>query len=184
MSSIRFAINLGIWNQGNNLENQILNWIVIRSFQFLGFVPLLSWISVSYFVLFGDLLSRSLKKKKGYYIRRERQWSIHKSRREKVFMVIGFLSWLFNWYNVGWFFVFYRLIFSLPFFNSPQTIRRLPLNSYFGFGFGSSWVEPWKQADIEDVHETKCKKEFETQAVWQSFEICCPSKEIHYKSLF
>ena len=160
------------------------NWIVIRSFQFLGFVPLLSWISVSYFVLFGDLLSRSLKKKKGYYIRRERQWSIHKSRREKVFMVIGFLSWLFNWYNVGWFFVFYRLIFSLPFFNSPQTIRRLPLNSYFGFGFGSSWVEPWKQADIEDVHETKCKKEFETQAVWQSFEICCPSKEIHCKSLF
>ena len=49
------------WNQRNNLEDQIRNfiflgfvsnsnWIVIRNFQFLGFVPLLSWILVSYFV--------------------------------------------------------------------------------------------------------------------------------------
>ena len=95
-----------------------------------------------------------------------------------------FLNWLFNFYNMGWFFyyLFYRSIFFLLFLNSPQTIWRLLLN--FDFGFSFSWMEPWRQADIEDVHETKCKKEFETQAAWQSFEICCPSKEIHCKSLF
>ncbi|KAK7814785.1 glucuronoxylan 4-o-methyltransferase 1 [Quercus suber] len=50
---------------------------------------------VSYFVLFCDWLSGSLEKK-GYYISRERQWSIHWPRGEKVSMVIGFLNWLFD----------------------------------------------------------------------------------------
>ena len=178
------------------------NWIVIRNFQFLGFVPLFSWISISYFVLFWfffffwlsiwvireeeGLLDKKrkaveqtqVKKGEGFYGDCWTIGALHAQQRWLFDLLCGFSIGI-TWTD---FFYFTRSIFSLLFLNSPQTIWRLLLNSDFRFGL--SWVEPLRQVDIEDVLEAKCKREFETKAAWQALEICCLSKEIHCKSLF
>ncbi|KAK9994014.1 hypothetical protein SO802_023717, partial [Lithocarpus litseifolius] len=53
------------------------------------FLPLLGSSRIGFWWTSEEFCRGSLKKKKGFYIRRERQWNMHRSKREKVFMLSG-----------------------------------------------------------------------------------------------
>ena len=97
MSSYRLAVNLGIcWNQGNNLNDQILPELLLGFFLFSLWVLFLCFhefqFQFQFHVLFFFFFSFFFKTFQGcylgYYRRRERrQWNKHRPRRDKIFQI-------------------------------------------------------------------------------------------------